>query len=58
MSEQEKEHKARHVQLHQMLEELVADFILHTDKLLSKSTVMELLIWSSEQRDNPTPIED
>jgi len=50
-------HKARHVALHKALDELVADWILHTDHLPSKSTVMELMEWANEQRENPTEIE-
>lgn len=47
------EHKARHVQLHAMLDELLGDFISNTGKGLT-ATVGELTKWSSEQRTNPT----
>lgn len=47
-------HKERHIKLHMVLDDLVADFICHTSKLPSKTTVMELMTWSSEQADNPT----
>lgn len=48
------DHKARHVELHNALDELVADLLLHTNKLPSKTTVMELMQWSYEQTLNPT----
>jgi len=47
-------HKARHKLLHKMLDELVSDLIRHTEKLPSKTTVLELMKWSSEQIDKPT----
>ncbi|TES88928.1 MAG: hypothetical protein E3J94_07135 [Desulfobacteraceae bacterium] len=47
------EHKKRHNELHKMFDELLADFITHTKKGLT-STLMELVVWSSEQTDNPT----
>jgi len=53
MSEQD--HKERHVKLHQGFDELLADFIGHTEGLPSKATVMELLEWSYQQTINPTP---
>lgn len=52
----EKEHKARHVYLHRALDELIADFIYHTQGLPSKTTLMEFMRWASEQKDNPTPV--
>lgn len=36
-----------------MLDELIADYIRHTDKRLSNSTLMELIEWSFEQTKNP-----
>lgn len=47
------EHKQRHIELHQALDELVADFVNHTEKLLSTTTVMELVQWSYQQTQNP-----
>ena len=47
------EHKQRHLELHNSLDELVADFITHTGNLPSKSTIFELMIWSHEQTENP-----
>jgi len=46
-------HIARHVELHKCLDELLADWISHTEKLPSKTTVMEFLKWSSAQTTNP-----
>ena len=51
----EEEHKARHVELHQKFDELLADFIGHTDGLPSKTTLMEFMTWSHEQTIHPTP---
>ena len=50
----EKEHKERHIELHKMLDELVADFISQTNNLPSKTTVMEFMKWSYEQTVTPT----
>lgn len=47
------EHKQRHIELHRALDELVADFINHTEKLPSTTTVMELVRWSHRQTQNP-----
>jgi hypothetical protein len=49
-----KAHKNRHAELHNALDELAADFLDHTRKLLSKTTVLELLAWSCEQMKKPT----
>ncbi len=46
-------HIKRHQELHKTFDELCADFIKHTNKLLSKTTVMELMKWSFEQTKNP-----
>jgi hypothetical protein len=48
------EHKARHVKLHTMLDELLADFIGQTGKRPSTATCLELLQWSHEQTERPT----
>lgn len=47
-------HKKTHEILHQMFDELVADFIEHTGRLPSETTVMELIQWSHEQTKNPS----
>jgi len=49
-----KEHKARHKELHNYFDELVADFITETGKLPSKATILELMEWSYSQTINPT----
>jgi hypothetical protein len=49
-----KEHQKVHQELHNKLDELVADFINHTKKFPSSATVLELMQWSAEQIDNPT----
>jgi len=52
------EHKERHIKLHASLDELVADFIMHTEKRPSQSTVLELIGWSAKQIHNPEERED
>ena len=48
-------HRKRHEFLHSALDELTSDFIRHTDKLPSKTTILELMEWSSLECINPTP---
>ena len=49
------EHIKCHEELHKKLDSLIADFMIHTGKLLlSKVTVMELMKWSYQQTINPT----
>ena len=49
-----KEHKKRHIELHKMLDELVADMITHKKGFMpSSATVIELMQWSHEQTINP-----
>lgn len=47
-------HKARHIKLHQYLDELVADFITHTKQLPSATSVFELMQWSHSQTKSPS----
>ena len=47
-------HIKRHKELHLALDELAADFIFHTDKLPSDTTLMEFMRWAFEQTKNPT----
>ena len=48
------EHKTVHVKLHDSLDQLLADFIMHTEKFLSETTLTELLYWSHRQTIDPT----
>jgi hypothetical protein len=48
------EHKQRHVQLHQGLHELIADWMAQTAVLPSEALVSELVRWSMRQVENPT----
>ena len=50
------EHATRHKELHEALDELLADFITHTKLLPSKTSVKELLNWSYKQGINPTEV--
>ena len=52
------EHKQRHVELHRALDQLIAEWIGHTDSLPSRHTVLELMEWAHEQTINPTEQED
>ena len=47
------EHIKRHKKLHGSLDELVADFIGHTKKYPSKTSIMEFMEWSAKQIVNP-----
>ena len=48
------EHKAIHIELHKKFDELLADFIDQTEKSLDQTTVMEFMMWSYQQTQNPT----
>lgn len=52
------EHITRHRKLHKALDELVADFLRHTSGGLGTglhSPIEDLMRWSFEQTNNPTP---
>jgi hypothetical protein len=52
--ERDKEaHKAVHKRLHAAFDELLADFITHTQRMPSETTVLELLQWSHKQTIDP-----
>lgn len=48
------QHRARHVALHQALDELLADFIVHTRQMPSVTTLKDLMEWSHQQTIDPT----
>jgi len=49
-----KDHRNRHILLHKMLDELLADFIYHNrGKHLSESSLLDLMEWSHRQTINP-----
>ena len=52
------EHREKHKQLHHSLDELLADFITHTKALPSKTSILELVTWSSGQTKDPIPRAD
>lgn len=52
------EHCQRHLLLHEMLDELVADFIDQTGKMPSIATLTDLMHWSYEQTISPTDKHD
>ena len=47
------EHIKRHKELHHALDELCADFFVHTGKLFSKTNIATLMKWSNIQTTNP-----
>lgn len=47
------EHIEEHKRLHKSLDELVSDFIKHTEKLPSNTAVVELMNWSYIQTKEP-----
>ena len=51
-------HIARHQELHRAFDELLADFITHTGKLPSNTTLMEFLTWSYQQTIDPVVKEE
>ena len=53
----EDEHRQRHIELHQALDELVADWIQHKRQLLSQTTIMELVDWSHAQTITPVALD-
>ena len=53
----EVDHQARHKELHEHLDELLADFITHTKGMPSKNTILDLMRWSHEQTIAPSEIE-
>ena len=52
------EHWQRHKELHRALDELVADWIAHTNGLPSKASLLEFMMWSAEQMRCPTHQEE
>ena len=53
-------HKNRHKKLHRSFDELIGDFITHSELgkgMPSKTTVMELMQWSHQQTKDPTEVE-
>lgn len=47
-------HRERHVLLHRMLDELMADYISKTGRRLGNSTLLDLMDWSHSQTISPT----
>ena len=52
--EKTKSHKEKHVLLHRHFDELIADYMSHTKKLFSESSIMDLINWSYKQTEKPT----
>jgi hypothetical protein len=48
-------HIERHKELHACLDELAADYLVHNKgKLLSGTSILDLMQWSNDQTTNPT----
>jgi hypothetical protein len=47
------EHIQRHEELHKAFDELLADYLLYSEKLPSEITVFELMKWSYIQTQEP-----
>lgn len=47
------EHISRHKELHKYLDELVADYIMCTEKTLGESAIFDLIKWSHQQTLDP-----
>lgn len=58
MAIEKEAHIQRHKELHRMLDELLADFIERTGRMLTKTSLLEFLTWSFEQTINPTEEEE
>lgn len=52
------EHIKRHKELHKSLDELVADYIDHTDSTLSETNLMDFVQWSARETENPTEVDN
>lgn len=48
------QHKKRHQLLYRHLDELIADWMRHTQKPVLDQPIIELLKWSAEQMKDPT----
>lgn len=48
------QHRQRHIQLHENLDELIADWIAQTPAMPSSSSVSDLICWSHKQTLSPT----
>jgi len=48
------EHIAKHKELHRALDQLIADFIDHTENLPSKTNLLVFMTWAHEQTICPT----
>lgn len=49
-------HRERHRLLHAMLDELLADYLLHTGGWPSRTSVADLLAWSARQAQTPDTV--
>jgi len=47
------QHKKRHVMLHKHMDELLGDYIHHTGKWISNSTIWNVIDWSFKQTATP-----
>lgn len=52
------DHIQRHKMLHEHLDELIADYVTSSNKLLGDTTVLELMDWSYKQTVDPFERQD
>ena len=52
----ENQHRERHKKLHESLDELLADYLEHTGKMVGAIVFWEFLGWSHRQTLEPTPL--
>jgi hypothetical protein len=50
----QEKHRQRHIELHKALDELLGDFINHTNTGVLNLKIEELMRWSYNQTKNPT----
>jgi hypothetical protein len=48
------EHRERHKKLHKALDELVADYIAHTEHMPSETRLIDFMRWAADQTIIPT----
>lgn len=50
-----KEHEKRHKKLHRQIDDIAASFTMHTGRLLSEASIMDLMKWAYSETVKQTP---
>jgi hypothetical protein len=50
-AEEKRKHVKRHIELHSMLDELLANYITATENIPSRTSLLDLMTWSASQTD-------